>query len=72
MRLLKGGGTLVTCSCSHHVSESLFAEMLAEAARDAGCWIRVLERRVQSGDHPILLGVPETLYLKCFVLEIKY
>jgi 23S rRNA (cytosine1962-C5)-methyltransferase len=72
MRILKEGGTLVTCSCSHHVSEGLFAEMLAEAARDAGCWVRVLERRVQAGDHPILLGVPETLYLKCFVLEIRY
>jgi 23S rRNA (cytosine1962-C5)-methyltransferase len=72
MRLLKEGGILVTCSCSHHVSEALFAEMLAEAARDAGCWLRVLERRTQGPDHPILMAVPETYYLKCFILEIMY
>ena len=72
MRLLKDDGILVTCTCSHHVSEGLFAEMLAEAARDAGCWLRVLERRIQSADHPILMAVPETLYLKCFILQIKY
>jgi 23S rRNA (cytosine1962-C5)-methyltransferase len=72
MRLLRNGGVLLTCSCSHHVSEALFAEMLAEAARDAGCWARVLERRIQSADHPVLLSVPETLYLKCFILQIMY
>ena len=72
MRLLRPGGILITCSCSHHVSEGLFAEMLADAAKDAGCWARVLERRFQSADHPILLTVPETLYLKCFILEIRY
>ena len=72
MRLLRPGGVLITCSCSHHVSEGIFAEMLAEAAKDAGCWSRVLERRTQSADHPILLTVPETLYLKCFILEILY
>ena len=72
MRLLPNGGVLVTCSCSHHVSEGMFAEMLAEAARDAGCWLRVLERRLQPADHPVLMTVPETLYLKCFILEIRY
>jgi 23S rRNA (cytosine1962-C5)-methyltransferase len=72
MRLLRPGGILITCSCSHHVSEGLFAEMLAEAARDANCWARVIERRIQSADHPVLLTVPETLYLKCFILEILY
>ena len=72
MRLLRPGGVLITCSCSHHVTEGLFAEMLADAARDAGCWIRVLERRIQSPDHPVLLTVPETLYLKCFILQILY
>ena len=70
MRLLRPGGILITCSCSYHVTESLFAEMLANAANDAGRWIRVLERRIQSVDHPVLLTVPETLYLKCFILEI--
>jgi 23S rRNA (cytosine1962-C5)-methyltransferase len=72
MRLLRSGGILITCSCSHHVSEGIFAEMLAEAARDAGCWARVLERRSQSADHPILLAMPETLYLKCFILQMIY
>ena len=72
MRLLRSGGILMTCSCSHHVSEGIFAEMLADAAKDAGCWARVLERRTQAADHPILLTVPETLYLKCFILEIRY
>jgi 23S rRNA (cytosine1962-C5)-methyltransferase len=72
MRLLRSGGVLITCSCSHHVTEPLFAEMLADAARDAGVWLRVLERRVQAADHPILMAVPETLYLKCFVFEITY
>lgn len=70
MRLLRDGGVLVTCSCSHHLSEGLFAEMLADAARDAGCWLRILERRIQAADHPILMTVPETLYLKCFILQI--
>jgi 23S rRNA (cytosine1962-C5)-methyltransferase len=72
MRLLRSGGILITCSCSHHVTEGIFAEMLAEAARDAGCWLHVLERRVQAADHPILMAVPETLYLKCFILQIIY
>lgn len=72
MRLLNPQGILITCSCSYHLNESLFAEVLAEAAKDAGCWIRVLERRIQAQDHPVLLTVPETLYLKCFILEILY
>lgn len=70
MRLLRPGGVLITCSCSYHVSEALFAEMLADAARDAGCWLKVLERRIQSPDHPVLLSVPETLYLKCFIFRV--
>jgi len=70
MRLLRPSGILITCSCSHHVNEGIFAEMLADAAKDAGCWTRVIERRIQSADHPVLLAVPETLYLKCFILEI--
>ena len=49
----------------------LFA-LREKAARDAGCWMRVLERRTQSSDHPILLAMPETLYLKCFIAEIIY
>jgi len=70
LRLLDAGGILVTCSCSHHVSEAMFAQIVAEAALDAGKTLRVLERRTQASDHPILLTVPETLYLKCLLLEV--
>ena len=70
LRLLDPGGVLVTCSCSHHMSEAAFFEVVAEAALDAGKTLRVLERRTQASDHPILLTVPETLYLKCLVLEV--
>ena len=70
LRLLGKGGILVTCSCSHHLAESALLELVAEAALDAGRTLRVLERRTQSQDHPILLTVPETLYLKCLILEV--
>ncbi len=70
MRLLSPGGILVTCSCSHHVSEAMLLEVVAEASLDAGRVLRVLERRAQAQDHPILLTVPETLYLKCLIFQI--
>ena len=70
LRLLEAGGILVTCSCSHHMSEALLLEEIASAALDAGRTLRVLERRTQAADHPILLTVPETLYLKCLILEV--
>jgi len=69
LQLLAPGGTLITCSCSHHMSETMLLEAVAEAARDARRNLRVLERRVQSQDHPVLLGIPETLYLKCLILQ---
>ncbi len=69
LRLLKPGGILITCSCSYHVSEELFLEVLTEAAQDAGRIVQVVEKRTQSRDHPMLLTVPETYYLKCFVLR---
>jgi 23S rRNA (cytosine1962-C5)-methyltransferase len=69
LRLLSAGGILVTCSCSHHVSEAMLLEIVAEASLDAGRTLRVLERRTQSQDHPILLTVPETHYLKCLILQ---
>ncbi|MGH9847018.1 MAG: class I SAM-dependent rRNA methyltransferase [Blastocatellia bacterium] len=69
MRLLNPGGVLFTCSCSYHVGEDLFLEMLADAARDAGRTMQIVEKRTQSRDHPILLAVPETYYLKCMVLR---
>jgi 23S rRNA (cytosine1962-C5)-methyltransferase len=70
LRLLGPGGVLVTCSCSHHVSEAMLLEVVAQASLDAGRMLRVLERRTQAQDHPILLTVPETMYLKCLVLQV--
>jgi len=70
LRLLGPGGVLITCSCSHHMSEARLLETIAEAGLDAGRTLRVLERRTQSQDHPILLTVPETLYLKFLILEV--
>jgi 23S rRNA (cytosine1962-C5)-methyltransferase len=70
LRLLGPGGILVTCSCSHHLSEAAFLELVAEASLDANRTVRVLERRTQAQDHPILLTVPETHYLKCLILEV--
>ena len=70
LRLLNPGGLLITCSCSYHVNEELFLEMLKEAARDVGRQVQIVEKRTQSRDHPILLTVPETYYLKCVVLRV--
>jgi len=70
LKLLEPGGFLVTCSCSYHVSEALFLQILAEAANDAGKQIAVVERRAQAQDHPILLTVPETHYLKCLIIKL--
>jgi 23S rRNA (cytosine1962-C5)-methyltransferase len=70
LRLLGPGGILVTCSCSHHLSEAMLLEIVAEASLDAGRTLRVLERRTQSPDHPVLLTVPETHYLKCLILQV--
>ncbi len=70
LRMLDPGGVLITCSCSQHVSEADFFEMLAQASRDAGRTLRIRERRTQAADHPVLLTVPETLYLKCVIAEV--
>jgi len=69
MRLLERGGSLLTFSCSHHVSEALFEEICRDAAADAGVRLRVVDRLGQSSDHPVLLSVPETRYLKGLLLE---
>ena len=69
LRILKPGGCLVTCSCSYHVREDDFEAILANAATDAGATVTVVEKRRQARDHPVVLGVPETYYLKCFVLR---
>jgi len=69
LKLLNPGGTLVTCSCSYHVNEAAFAEIVYDAAVDAQVHMTVVEKRMQGRDHPVLLGVPETYYLKCFILR---
>jgi 23S rRNA (cytosine1962-C5)-methyltransferase len=69
LRILKPGGCLVSCSCSYHVHEDDFEGILEDAATDARATVTVVEKRRQARDHPVLLGVPETYYLKCFVLR---
>jgi len=70
LKMLKPGGYLVTCSCSFHVSEADLLEAVASAALDAHRTVVIVERRTQSRDHPILLTVPETHYLKCLILRV--
>jgi 23S rRNA (cytosine1962-C5)-methyltransferase len=69
LRLLRPEGLLVSCSCSHYVGEESFWAMLQQAARDAGRRLRLIERRSQARDHPVLAAMPETQYLTCFVLQ---
>jgi len=69
LKLLRPGGTLVTCSCSYNVNEAEFAEIVFDASVDAQAHVTVVEKRMQGRDHPVLLGVPETYYLKCFILR---
>ncbi|MFO7667814.1 MAG: class I SAM-dependent rRNA methyltransferase, partial [Desulfobacterales bacterium] len=70
MRLLNSGGFLITCSCSQHIDENAFLNILSEAASDARCRVQVLEKRTQGKDHPFLLSMPETYYLKCIFLRV--
>jgi 23S rRNA (cytosine1962-C5)-methyltransferase len=70
LKLLNAGGALISCSCSYHMSEDLFLELIAEAARDARRRVQIIEKRGQSRDHPVLLGVPETHYLKCVIARV--
>jgi len=69
LKMLRPGGTLVTCSCSYHVSATDFLGVVADSAHDVHRTIRLLENRTQAKDHPILLGVPETAYLKCLIVS---
>ena len=69
LKLLNPGGALITCSCSYHINEAAFAEIVYEASVDAQTHVSVVEKRMQGRDHPVLLGVPETYYLKCFILR---
>jgi 23S rRNA (cytosine1962-C5)-methyltransferase len=68
MKMLSPGGVLVTCSCSFHVSPAEFLAIVSDAARDARRSLRILENRTQAKDHPIVLNVPETGYLKCLIV----
>jgi 23S rRNA (cytosine1962-C5)-methyltransferase len=70
LKLLNPGGILVTCSCSYHLSEGLFLELIGDAALDAHRRVQIIEKRGQSRDHPVLLGVPETHYLKCVIAKV--
>lgn len=71
MKIIKDNGYLVTCSCSHYMTPSLFLEMLMDAANDAHKVAQMIEFRIQGKDHPALLGSDESLYLKCIILKIK-
>jgi 23S rRNA (cytosine1962-C5)-methyltransferase len=71
LKMLRTGGTLITCSCSYHVSQSNFLEVLADAALDAHRTVRLIEVRGQAKDHPILLNIPETAYLKCVIAYVS-
>lgn len=70
LKLLNKNGILVTCSCSYHFSEEIFLQTVEEAARDARRRVHLVEKRMQAADHPILIGMPETYYLKCFILRV--
>src|SRR5204862_2783560 len=70
LKLLNPGGVLISCSCSHHVSEQMFLEIIADASIDARRRVQIVEKRGQSSDHPVLIGVPETHYLKCIIARV--
>lgn len=69
LKILRPGGVLVTCTCSYHVDEAMFGDVVYRAALDAEVPVAVVEKRMQGRDHPVLLGVPETYYLKCFIVR---
>lgn len=70
IKLLKPGGVLITCTCSYHMSEEMFLGLIEEAAKDAHRKLQLVEKRMQASDHPVLLGVPETYYLKCVIARV--
>jgi 23S rRNA (cytosine1962-C5)-methyltransferase len=70
LKLLNTGGLLITCTCSYHMSEQTFLEIIADAARDARRRVQLVEKRMQASDHPILFGMPETYYLKCVIARV--
>ncbi|MDT4898083.1 MAG: rRNA (cytosine1962-C5)-methyltransferase [Acidobacteriota bacterium] len=70
LKLLNAGGVLVTCTCSYHMSEQMFLEIIADAAKDARRRVQLVEKRMQASDHPVLFGMPETHYLKCVIARV--
>ena len=70
LKLLNSDGVLITCTCSYHMSEQMFLEIINDAARDAHRRVQLVEKRMQSSDHPVLFGMPETHYLKCVITRI--
>lgn len=70
LKLLNTGGVLVTCTCSYHMSEQMFLEIIVDAARDARRRVQLVEKRMQASDHPVLFGMPETYYLKCVIARL--
>jgi 23S rRNA (cytosine1962-C5)-methyltransferase len=71
LKMLRPEGLLVTCSCSYHVGEADFLQTVGSAALDARRTLRLIEKRGQARDHPVLLGVPESAYLKCLILQVS-
>ena len=71
MRLLEPGGTLITSTCSYHMSEEAFLNVIADAGADAARSVQIIEKRMQSRDHPVLVSMPETYYLKCMILRVE-
>jgi 23S rRNA (cytosine1962-C5)-methyltransferase len=70
LKMLEPGGVLITCTCSYHMSEEMFLEIVGGAALDARRRLQLIEKRAQSSDHPILFGMPETYYLKCIIARV--
>lgn len=70
IKMLERGGVLITCTCSYHMSEEMFLQVVAEAAVDARRRLQLIEKRAQASDHPVLFGVPETYYLKCIIARV--
>ena len=71
LKIVNPEGYLITCSCSHFMNESLFLDMLSDASHDAKRVTQMIDFRIQSKDHPALLGSDESLYLKCVTLKVK-
>jgi 23S rRNA (cytosine1962-C5)-methyltransferase len=70
IKLLNPGGVLITCTCSYHMSEEMFLNIIAGAANDARRRLQLVEKRIQASDHPVLFGMPETYYLKCVIARV--